>query len=95
VGNRGRRQLPEFGINVPHQYSGWKTARCCETLIPVQQDVPEVTRVLMSAARTRISVHFVAVGGFYVGQTVDFVIEYCGTECCLLRWDSEERNTIG
>jgi len=70
VGNRGRSHLPEFGINVQHLYSGWKTARCCETLVPVQQDVPEVTRFLMSAARTRFSVHFVAVGGVCVGQTM-------------------------
>ena len=69
MGNLGPRLVPVFGINVPHLYSGSKTSRCRGTLVPVQQDVPEVTGVLMSADRTRISVHSVAVGGFYVGQT--------------------------
>jgi hypothetical protein len=69
VGYRGGREVTEFGVNVPHLYSGWKTARCCETLVPVQQDVPEITRVLMNATGTRICLHFLADGGDYIGQT--------------------------
>jgi len=59
------------GINVPHLYWGWKTARFCENLVPIQHDVSEVTRVLMNSARTRISFHFVAVGGVHIGQTLE------------------------
>jgi hypothetical protein len=84
---RGRRHAPEFGINVSLLYSGCKAARCCETVVPVQQDVPEVSRVPVNAARTRINVHFVAVGRLYIGQTGRIVIEFCGTECCVLRCD--------
>jgi len=94
VGYRGRRQVPEFWINVSQLYSGWKTVRCCETLVPVQQDVPEITRVLMNATRTRISLHFVANGGVYVGQTgrlCNWVLRHRMLPSTLRFWGTEHR----
>lgn len=54
----------EFGRNVPHPSSGSKVAHFFESW-----GGPELTRISIKAARTRISVLW-AVGGIYIGQTV-------------------------